>query len=222
MAKRKRTGKKPAAIPKKKAPARAPSRAHAKKITSKRPAPKKRTKEQKKSLVSRPLGPKHKKTTTVKAQRKKVQTSKRASVRRPKTARGPSLSERIAKGAPIFAAFVAQREQVRRLERELEDAKAREYELAERAAVQAEAEASEKKYASDVFVANLRWLRQDASPAMHPSILRHMVEAEEWRRQLHMIGQSDPESKLFKRQAKLIAEEAGVNVKEVYTLWWSP
>jgi hypothetical protein len=133
--------------------------------------------------------------------------------------------------AVYYAKFVEQKRETVRLEtelarvkQELEESKQREFEAAERAAIQAETAEVAGGFGRDesALYDALRWLRQDSSPARHPSILRHMIEAAEWRRQLNMLGHSDPDSPEFKKLARKIARENGVAVKEVYSLWWSP
>jgi hypothetical protein len=190
----------------------------------------------KKKKLALPSKGKPQRAKTKRAPVRKAPVKRVAPTKRPKATRRAkkktlSLGERIAAGAPIFSAFVSQHQQVLRLERELEEAKAREHDLAERAAIEAERISRDTDIRADqAFTEMLRWLRQDGSPAQQPSLLRHMSEedapnvlrSERWLRQLHMIGQGDPYSSLFRQQARLIAEEAGVTLREVYTLWWSP
>jgi hypothetical protein len=231
--KRKRTAKKSARAvePKKRKKTPPPTRKAqplaSKSKKAKKSAPKARTQKKsftppKKVTVRKSKAP-SKKVQTVSYGKKRPPTVKKPKrVTRPKAQRA-SLAQRIAQGAPIFAAFVAQRQIVRELERKLEESKAVEYERAERAAIEADSIGKEAGIAaSEAFERSVRWLRQDSTPAKQPSILRHYVEADEWRRQLQLIGQGDPDSKLFRRQAKIIARETGVSIREVYTLWWSP
>jgi hypothetical protein len=141
---------------------------------------------------------------------------------------GQKQLERFVKEARKTRAL---RQKLAETQRELEATKAREFEALERAAIQADAApgqtldpqvAGGKNPEDRILYDALRWLREDASPAMQPTILRHMTEAWEWRRQLQMVGHGEPNSKAFLAQAKKIAREAGVSVREVYTLWWSP
>jgi hypothetical protein len=153
---------------------------------------------------------------------RKPSAPKRVNAARKKpTPRRPSIQERIRAAAPLFSAFIQETQKVRELERKLAEAERSRDEEAERAAIVAESALPELDE-GDALRTALEWLRQDSSPARHKSILRHMLEADEWRRELQLVGQGDPDSPLFRSIAKRIALEAGVSVREVYTLWWSP
>lgn len=80
---------------------------------------------------------------------------------------------------------------------------------------------------------SLAKFRADGRPAMYPSILRHMHDAETIYNRLWSFAQRDGEyitmdpneiasTDEFKYEAQRIAQEYDVQIKEVYTLFFSP
>jgi hypothetical protein len=192
----------------------------AKKPPKKQP-PKKPTQKKSFKPPKKPTGPKRTTAEKVKGPRKLAAPKSKG----PKKQRRPRVpkAKEIAKDSPTFAEFVAQKEKIRELEAQLEEAKAKEFDAAERAAIEVKPEAKDAGITVDqAFEDVVRWLRQDSSPARQPSILRHYLEADEWRRQLQLVSGGDADSDLFRRRARIIARETGVSLREVYTLWWSP
>ena len=204
----------------KKAPAVRLNGAPAKGPTKKRPAPAKRIR--KRSAHGK------KQSAPTQHTKKKPASSKSPA----KKLTGKILGEfqqRISESKP-FQRYVAERHKIAELERTLKETQEKliEAEAAadaaeERAAIVAEQVANQLGTSEEsAFHDSLKWLRADSSPAKHPCILRHLADAEEYRRRLQMLGHGDPDSPQFKKEAKRIARLNGVSPTEVYTLWWSP